>query len=214
MNRLLLVTTASIVLCYTAAAQWKAGVEQYSYMGTPFTGAIVPVFHIQSKNNWYAELRYNYEEAQTFSVFGGKAIKGGHDLEYSITPMAGFSTGRFTGISLATNIEAEWKNIYLSSETQYSQAIKKDAKSFFFNWSDLGYTLNRRFFAGMTMQYTRQAGEIDCKPGLLAGISFSSLSFPFYLFNPFRGNSYLVLGANYEYSFKKKARPLYSKKYL
>jgi hypothetical protein len=214
MNRHILLITASIVLCYTTTAQWKAGVEQYSYIGTTLPGAIVPVFHIQSKNNWYAELRYNYEEAQTFSMYGGKTFTGGHTLEYTITPMAGFSTGKFTGVSLAANIETGWKNIYLSSEVQYSQAIKQNAGSFFFNWSDLGYTLSSHFFAGMTMQYTRQAGQTDCKPGLLAGINLAPFSFPFYVFNPFRGNSYLVLGANYEYSFKRKDKLSHSKKYL
>ena len=56
---------------------------------------------------------------------------GGGGLDYNITPMVGFSTGKFTGISFATKAETEWKNFYVSSETQYSMAIKNNASNFF-----------------------------------------------------------------------------------
>ena len=126
--------------------------------------------------------------------------------------MAGYSTGRFTGLSLAINTDAEWKKIFLSSQTQYSLSIKKNdsliikknADNFFFSWSELGYNFSDHFFAGLAMQYTCQAGENDFKPGFLAGLSFKNLSFPCYVFSPFHPGRYFVLGVNYEFNLSKK----------
>ena len=211
MNKYLLAIACLLLIHYTAAAQWKAGIEQYVYTHTALSEAIVPVCHLQSADNFYAELRYNYEDIKTLSIYGGKTFSGGNRLRYDITPMAGFSTGRFTGISFAFNADLEWESFFISSQTQYSLtikkkdsiAIKKNAGSFFFSWSELGYNFSRYFFAGLAMQYTRQKGKNDFKPGFLAGLNFKNLSFPFYLFSPFHPDHYFVLGVNYEFSFKR-----------
>jgi hypothetical protein len=212
MKRFFLITIWSMMIYHDAAAQWKSGIGLYSYTGMPLAEAIVPVFYLQSDNNWYAELRYNYEDAKTFSMYGGKTFSGGNNLEYTITPMAGFSSGRFTGVSFAINADAEWKKIFLSSQTQYSMsvkkndsiAIKKSDESFFFSWTELGYNISDHFFAGLSMQYTRQTGENNFEPGFLAGLNFKNLSFPFYLIKPFCPDRYFILGVNYEFSLKKR----------
>jgi hypothetical protein len=207
MNRSLLIIAWIILIQLNVSAQAKAGIEQYSYIGAQSAGAIVPSLHFQSPGNWYAELRYNYEDAQTLSLYGGKIIEGGNDLEYSITPMIGFSSGLFTGISFATNAEAEWKNFYLSSQTQYSMAVKENCENFFFSWSELGYNVSRHFFTGLAMQYTGQEGIHDFEPGFVAGLSLKSFSFPFYVFSPFHSDRrYFVLGVNYEYNFTKRKK--------
>ena len=164
----------------------------------------MPVIHFQTRSKIYSEIRYNYEEMQTLSLFGGRTISGGKNLLFSITPMAGLSTGKFTGISLATKAEAEWKNIYASTELQYSMAAKKSMTSFFFNWSELEYYIMRNLFAGVTIQYTRQDGISDVQPGFVSGLEFKNISIPFYLFNPFQQDRSFVLGLIYEYQIKKK----------
>lgn len=204
MKKAFLLVSVSMMISHFAPAQAKAGIEQYSYSGMPLSDAIVPLYHIQSANNWYGELRYNYEDVQTLSVYAGKTISGGKITEFSITPLLGFSTGRFKGISLAANSEISWKQFYISSQLQYSHSIKKGTESFFFNWSELAYNVSPVFFTGFTMQYTRQPGQTDIEPGILAGFNFNSLSFPFYVFSPLREGQYFILGINYEYNFKKR----------
>lgn len=207
MNKVFFIIIGSIIGPHHSYAQWKAGVEQYSYTNTRLAGAIVPMCHIQSANNWYGELRYNYEEVQTLSLFGGKSFAGGNDLQFTIIPMAGFSSGRFTGFSFATNAEAEWRDLYFSSQLQYSSGLKKKEENFFFTWSELGYNVTRYFFTGVSMQYTRQTGQTDFEPGFLAGFTCKKISFPFYFFKPFRPNRYFILGVNYEFSIKTKNKP-------
>jgi hypothetical protein len=204
MKKIFFIIGWSMMLYHQADAQGKAGIEQYSYTGMPLAEAIVPVYHIQSANKWYAELRYNYEAAQTLSLFGGKMFSGGRELHYDLIPMLGFSTGQFTGISLANNTEATWKDFYFSSQMQYSMALKKNARNFLFNWSELGYNISPAFFSGLTVQYTLQEGQTNLEPGILAGFTLNKVSFPFYVFHPLQSNRYFILGINYEYNFKNK----------
>jgi hypothetical protein len=197
----------AFIACFAAAvdcpAQSKIGIENYNYWGQANSNVIVPMIHIETNNNWYAEVRYNYEDAETLSFFGGKTFSGGKSLEYSVTPMTGVSVGNFTGVSFATNAEVDWKNFYMASQTQYSIATKKNLSNFFFSWSELGYNITDNFFGGLALQYTLQQGMNDTEPGLFAGVNFKSVSIPFYVFSPFQAGRYFVLGLNYEYNFKK-----------
>lgn len=187
-----------------AQSQSKWVFEQYNYIRQADASAFVPMVHFQTRNNWYGELRYNYEDAQTLSLFGGKTVSGGKSLTWSFTPMAGYSTGRFTGLSAGVNNEAEWKDFYFSAQSQYSIATKKDISNFFFNWSEAGYSFSDNFFSGIAMQYTRQFHKDYIEPGIVNGLCFRNFSIPFYVFNPLKGDCYFVLGLNYEYNLKKK----------
>jgi hypothetical protein len=202
-----LVFISSLLACINAGAQSKWVYEQYNYIKQPDAAVFVPMVHFETNDNWYAELRYNYEDVKTLSLFAGKTLTGGETFEYTVTPMAGYSAGIFTGVSLAVNAEAAWKKFYISAQSQYSIATRKNATDFFFNWSELGYAVSDRLFTGVAMQYTRQEDQADFEPGFLAGLSFKNISFPFYVFSPFRPDRYFVLGMNYEYTLKKKNKP-------
>ena len=189
-----------------AFTQAKSGVENYNLLGQGNEYIWMPVVHYQTKKGMYAELRYNYEDLKTFSMYGGKSFTGGTDLQYTVIPMAGYCTGKFSGFSLATNAEAEWKDFYLSTQTQYSMATKKNTANFFFSWSEAGYNIFRNFFAGLAVQYTRQQGVNDLQPGFVTGLNFKDISIPFYMFSPFQPGRYFVLGFNYEYHLKTKSK--------
>lgn len=187
-----------------SGAQSKIGIENYNYLGRANNNMIVPMIHIETKHNWYAELRYNYEEAQTLSAFAGKTFTGGKSFAYNVTPMAGVSVGNFAGLSFAANMEIDWKNFYMASQTQYSIATKRSADNFFFSWSELGYNITDYIFGGLAIQYTLEQEKNVVEPGFVAGLNFKNISIPFYVFSPFQAGQYFVLGLNYEYNFKKR----------
>jgi hypothetical protein len=196
----------AVLSASVATAQSKWVFEQYNYIRQPEESAFVPMVHFQAKNNWYGELRYNYEDAQTLSLFGGRTISGGNSLTWSFTPMAGYSIGKFTGVSAGVNNEAEWNDFYFSAQSQYSKATKTEISSFFFNWSEAGYAFSDYFYSGIAMQYTRQLKKGYLEPGIVAGLCFRNFSLPFYVFNPLKSDCYFVLGLNYEYNLKKKSK--------
>jgi len=201
--KILLLATCLIAVCQLSA-QSKLGFENYNYWGQQSQGTFVPLIHFETNKNWYAELRYNYEDAQTISFYAGKTFSGGNDLTYSIIPLAGFSYGRFTGASIAANTEVEWKKFYISSQSQYSVGLRKETPDFFFTWSELGYNISDHVYAGGAIQYTWQLNSGAIEPGFVVGINFKKFSVPFYVFNPFKQSSYLVLGLNYEYDLKRR----------
>jgi hypothetical protein len=202
MKKHFLLLLLSIAVRQCMNAQNKIGAELYNYFKTK--PAIQPICHLQTAGNWYGELRYNYENAETFSVYGGKKFTTGAYEKFRIIPMLGVSAGRFNGLSLAFNAEAEQKSFYFSSQTQYSQAINKNSQSFFFSWSELGYNVCNNFYTGLSVQYTIQKDLNEFKPGILAGLCFKNISFPFYVFKPFQSDRCFVFGVIYEYRYKKK----------
>ncbi|MDZ4808737.1 MAG: hypothetical protein SGI96_10750, partial [Bacteroidota bacterium] len=188
----------------TAFTQAKSGIENYNLLSQSSGYVWMPVAHYQSAKGIYAELRYNYENIETVSFYGGKRFEGGKAFSFALTPMAGISFGRFSGVSLATNAEAEWKKFYLSSQTQYSMATKPGVDDFFFSWSEIGYNLTENIFGGAAIQYTLQQGEKIAETGFVVGLSSKNLSIPVYVFSPFKMGRYFVVGLNYEFDFKKK----------
>ena len=190
--------------CSIVYAQAKSGVENYNFLSRGQKHVWMPVLHYETRQGVYAELRYNYEDVQTLSIFGGKTIRGSKSLIYVITPMVGFSIGKFTGFSLAANTEFEWSKFYLSCQSQYSIATEKNTPSFFFNWSEIGYNLSPTFFAGLAMQYTGERNMSDMKPGLMMGLNFNNFSLPCYFFKPFGLESFFIVALNFECNFKKR----------
>lgn len=201
---------AALLFCLlsgSAFSQAKSGLENYNQLDPDNEYLWIPILHYQSQKGLYAEFRYNYEEEKTASIFLGRAFeRSGRQAEFSWTPMIGFSTGTFKGASLALNTEISWKRLYLSSQMQYSHSFTSGQQHFYFNWSEAGYELSEKLFAGVAMQYTLQAGMHDFQPGFLAGLTIGNFSIPLYLFRPFHSSRSIILGLNYEYRLKKKQR--------
>lgn len=202
--KVLLFFTSIMLMQFKAPAQWAGEIELYKYIGTGAEGSFQPLAHIRSPNNWYGEIRYNYEDAQTLSFYGGKTFSGSKLVEYSITPMVGYSKGVFTGFSLAVNTDAEWGKFYFSAQSQYSISSKIKDDTFLFSWSELGYSITDHFFTGFSLQYTRTICQTDLEPGIVTGVCFKNFEIPFYIFKPLRSERYFVLGLSYEFNLGKK----------
>jgi hypothetical protein len=204
MKSLLLLTGWICIFHHKLPAQSKMLLENYYYNSERGTNAIMPMFHLKTNNNWYAEIRYNYEDVNTVSLYAGKTFAKEGDVTYSLTPLLGYSAGRFRGASFAVNAETEWRQFFISSQSQYSRSLKSKDESFFFTWSEAGYCISENFFSGLALQYTKLSYQDIFEPGFLAGVSIKNVSFPCYLFNPFQHERYFILGLNYEFSLKKK----------
>jgi hypothetical protein len=191
-------------------AQTKVGVELYNYINAK--PSFQPIAYLQTRDHWYAECRYNYEDEKTFALYAGKTFSGGNKIEYDFTPMIGFSTGGFTGVSFASNMSAKWKNFFGSSQSQYSinlrkrdsAAIKANRGNFFFSWSEIEYSVSDHFFTGLAAQCTLQTGLYEFKPGVVIGVQFGKIQIPFYVFSPFEQSRYFILGFIFEIDQKEK----------
>ncbi len=68
-----------------------------------------------------------------------KCFRMNNSLSYTVTPYAGVVIGRMTGGTLGSNVSLDYKNLFFSSESQYTFSVNERAENFFFNWSEMGY---------------------------------------------------------------------------
>ncbi len=205
MSRILLVITWSILMQLKGTAQSKWVFENYHYLDQPGENTLVPVLHFETPGKLYGELRYNYEAGQTITLLGGRTFRVGKTTPLIVTPMAGLSAGRFTGITAGVRGNIEPGRFYFSTETQQSWGTNKKSDSFFFSWSEAGYTISDHFFAGIALQYSGGKWKNQAEPGMIAGFSVKDFSFPCYLFKSPGQDYHVVLGMNYEWRFRKRA---------
>jgi len=196
-----------VVMFYDGYAQQKLIVEQYSFIGGGATSMLAPVAHYESKQKWYAEARYNYEDINTFSLYAGRTFSSKHDFSWSLTPMIGGMAGKLKGGSFGLNSECSFKKFGFSSQAQYSVSAETQYDNFFYNWSELYYQPLNWIYTGIAVQHTRMyATNALVDPGILLGFSYNQWSFPLYGFNPFAEGRYFVVGINWEWNHSSNKR--------
>lgn len=184
--------------------------EQYRIINTGQPSVYMPVMHYLHPKNWYAEARYNYEDAETFSLYLGRAFTGGTNaLNYSVVAMLGGSMGRWQGISTGLNINVDLNNFFFSSQSQYSRSTGGYGDHFEYDWSELGYQSLKWLYAGLSLQHThdRLTGH-DAQPGFMVGFTFNRFTIPVYTFEPFNNSRNFIVGVTMEWKNKKKKQPV------
>jgi hypothetical protein len=209
MKKSFLITIWSILMLPDAFGQLKGGIEQYNYFRIHSGGSFVPVVHIQSAKNFYGELRYNYEEEKAFSVNAGMTFSKESEFSFSLTPMVGYVMGSMRGYNLNLNQEAEWRKFFYSTQAQYTINANDREANFFYSWSEAGYNISKKFYAGLSCQFTKlRTVPVLADAGLMAGISFGNFSFPVYYFRPFAKTSFVIAGINYEWQLNRKNKSI------
>jgi hypothetical protein len=179
-------------------AQKDYGVHQDYYLYQNDQGLIVPLVYYQTKNNWYASLKYNYEEERTLSLQIGKKFSKEGTLSYSITPLAGVLSGNYKGVSLATEAELELGKFSFSIEPKYCMRLGDGSKNFLYNWSELSIQPSGLFYTGLAFQLIKNSGDdFLFEPGLLLGITIKNVELPFYFFRPSATTNYFVAGIHW-----------------
>ena len=193
-----------VFLSFDTWSQQKLSFEQYSFISAGESSMLAPVAHYQSKQKWYAEARYNYEDINTFSLYAGRTFSSQRDFSWSLTPMIGGMAGKLKGGSFGLNSECSFKKFAFNSQAQYSVSAETQNDNFFYNWSELYYQPLDWIYTGIAVQHTRvYATNTLVDPGILLGFSYNQWSFPLYSFNPFDAERYFIVGINWEWRHKK-----------
>ncbi|MBA4167833.1 MAG: hypothetical protein H0X41_09875, partial [Chitinophagaceae bacterium] len=176
---------------FPAPAQSSGGFEQLYYMRATDGASLVPMAHYTTKNNWYGEARYNYDEAQTFSVYAGRTFSRKGLLSCSATPLLGGLMGKMNGGSVGMNMDLGFENLFFSTQSQYTFSLAQKTNKYFFSWSELGYQATSWLYGGMALQQTniyQTAGKFE--PGCMLGFSLKNWTVPLYVFNQTGGDAY------------------------
>lgn len=200
MKKNLLIITWSILMQLNAHAQTKAGIENYNLKSSDEPYLWMPVIHRTGTKGLHTELRYNYEERKTASLYIGKNFSRDSTFSYSITPMLGWVFGKFNGGSLALNAEFEYKKIFISVQTQYTASKNGPAENFFYTWAETGYQPVKWFYAGVSTQLTKVYEEnAAVEYGILVGFNIKKITVPVYVFSPFSKSPNFIVGVNVEW---------------
>jgi len=193
---------------HKATTQTQAGLEQY-YAVHKNALSFMPILWCENTAGWYAEGRYNYEAANTFSLYAGKTFKKEAAISRSITGLLGAVAGEFNGGAVAVNANMEYKRVTISLQSQYTFSFENRMDNFIYLWSDISFQTSHWLSAGFSLQQTnlyQTKGETE--KGIFATARFGKWEFPLYVFNPGKNERYFLLGINFSWQHKnKKAVP-------
>lgn len=190
-----------------ASSQQRTGVEEFFYIQKNLPSTVVPRVYYQDNKGWYGEARFNYEEAQTFSLYAGKTFSKNDALSFSFTPVAGLVWGQLKGGSIGANLTLDYRILSFSSAWQYTFSREDQRSDFFFAWSELGAQVTESIYAGLAIQQTRNFGEaVHWDPGLEIGFLIQKWTFPIYIFDPTGNSRHFVLGVTREWN--RQQRPI------
>lgn len=163
-------------------------------------GAIfLPVFEAD-KNHLHLESRYNYEDIQTVSVWGGYNFFGGKKLTYFITPMAGAVLGLTNGFALGLEFELILGGFTLYSESEQLFDLNSIENDFFYSWTDFSYTPFNWLIIGLSGQRTRlYETKTEIQHGLFVGSAIGGFEASVYLYNPEFDDRFVLLSLSYSF---------------
>jgi hypothetical protein len=179
---------ADTVATTQAAASEPPPVERISATGYGYVIPDAPNYLMgMAKGDlaWlHVEGRYNYEALRTGSAFGGVNLGWGQRLRLSVTPMVGGVFGRVDGIAPALRFTINWWRVYLFSESEVMIPFSGGSSSFYYNWSELGFSAPLGIRAGGVVQRNLVfQTSLDIQRGLFAGLDLGPFNFTFYEFN-------------------------------
>ena len=176
-------------------AAWSFSASIYGYLVPEGRDYAQPT--VAADRDWlHLEARYNYENLDTASMWAGYNLSGGKKLTWELTPMVGGVFGHTSGVAPGYSGSLNWWKLQLYSEGEYVFDLGDSSSSFFYNWSELSLSPVNWFRFGLVTQRTRvYQTDRDVQRGLLAGVSYRSLSFTTYVFNPDESKPVVVLAA-------------------
>ena len=183
----------------TISSSWSFEIEAYYYI-LPGEKNTTTLIGYANHKALHLETRYNYEDANTASIFGGYRFDAGHKLLLSITPMLGFVFGNTNGIAPGLETSLSWKKLDFYSESEYVLDFDGKENDFFYTWTELAITPLRNFRTGISGNRTRLFhSPLEIQKGIFAEYSFWKLTAGVHYFNPFSDDDFVIATLDIEF---------------
>ncbi len=172
---------------------WTASASLFAYWPADDDNYRSPSVSVD-RDNLHLEGRYNYESLNTASLWLGYNYSFGDTVAVEFTPMIGGVFGDTSGIAPGYHLAMGWQAFDFYSEGEYVFDRDERTDSFFYNWSEVGWSPLDWLRVGLVAQRTRAyETERDIQRGLLLGISLGAVTLGGYVFNPDRDDPTYVL---------------------
>jgi hypothetical protein len=134
----------------------------------------------------HLEARYIYEDIDTGSVFVGWNFDVSDEITCELTPMIGVVFGDTDGIAPGLEATIGAGRFELYTEIEYVIATDDDGDDFTYSWTELAWSPNERFRAGIVAQRTRAYDtDVDIQRGCFVGAMLQRIGVTAYVFEPF-----------------------------
>lgn len=149
----------------------------------------------------HLEARYNYEERDTASLWGGWNFSFGKHVTLDLTPMLGVVFGDADGLAPGMELTLTWKSLVYYGESEYFFDTEDHESNYFYAWTEVSWRQPEWLRYGLVMQRTRvYQTSLDAQFGALAGFSFWKMEITAYYFNPAHSEEdFAVLTASIEF---------------
>jgi hypothetical protein len=142
----------------------------------------------------HLEMRYNYEDLDTASVFGGWTFAAGEEVALEFTPLIGLVGGETEGIAPGLELDLGWRRVAWYVEAEYLFDAEDSSDDFFYSWSTLTYGLTDWLDAGVVSERTKLVEtDYEVQLGLALGLSFERFGLGVYSYNLGTNDAYTVL---------------------
>ena len=184
----------------SSSDEWTFEADAFYYI-TPNEKNTTTFIGYADHDALHLEARYNYEDQNTASFFGGYSFETGKKIVFDATPMLGFAVGNIKGMIPALELNLTWRKLDYYSESEYVFDFEDKENNYFYIWAEFGITPFDNFRTGITITRTILfQSDYDFQRGLLAQYSFWKLKTIVYYFNPFdKGESYLITTLGFEF---------------
>ena len=209
LTALLVVTLTSVARAQEAEAEFEPDAKAWEFSASLYT-YFIPDSHeylqptITADRDWlHLELRYNYEDQNTASVWAGYNFAGtlfDEKVEWELTPMIGGVFGDTSGVAPGYNATINWWKLELYSEGEYVFDCGGNSDNhYFYNWSEFTIYPAEWFRVGIVTQRTRAyESDRDIQRGLLVGVTWKQFDVAGYLVNP-DDDPIFMLGVSFDF---------------
>ena len=181
------------------SSSWSFAAATYYYI-LPGEKNTTTLLGYADHKSLHLETRYNYEDRNTGSVFGGYMFEAGNKLSVSLTPMIGLVFGNTNGIAPGLEASLAWKKLDFYSETEYVFDFDGDENNFLYTWTELAITPFRNFRTGISANRTRlYQTELEVEKGIFMQYSFWKLTAGVHYFNPFSSDEFVIATLGIEF---------------
>jgi hypothetical protein len=148
----------------------------------------------------HLEARYNYEARDAASAFVGWKLVGGDAVTFEVTPIVGALFGSARGFVPGLEASIGYDSLDAYIEAEYVRDLEQSSASYFYAWSELGWTPAQWLRVGLVGQRTRIVNNgRDLQRGAFLQLRGGKATLAIYAFNPDSAERYIIisLGAQF-----------------
>lgn len=181
----------------------REGWEYYAEVTGNFVGDgddfATPVV-MADRGRLHLEARYNYEDQDTASLWGGCNFSFPDGESWIVTPMLGVASGDTDGVAVGVELTGTWKRLDVYVEGERLFASGDEGEDFTYFWSELTLSASDWFRAGLVSQRTRAIEtDVDVMRGVLAVLTFDDVYVYTSLFEPGSDDQTVVVSLGVEF---------------